>query len=741
MLKKTFLLGLLFIFTVASSWAQYTLNGFVVDKNNNPLSDITVHVEKTPIAVYTDVNGFFEIKDIPEGEHTLRIGGVNYEVIYHTFSGSQNGLHFVLKNTLVNLEQVVITGTGTYHRLKNSPVAVEVFTKREIERSGMTDFNSFLSFGNASFNTSSSAIGSSITFNGLRNRHVLILVDGQRLYGDMMGDTDLSRIDMSTVKQVEILKGAASSLYGSDAMGGVINIITERAKAPLTASFFSQYGAYGQLTYRGNIGWNVGKLTSQTSFTRTESDGWQLSDQERIIRKDKKGNITKDVLVPTHKLASGKFSISSLNQQFRFNATKKLLLTAKLNLYRKDNPRPYANYDYDFLYSGSTYGVGARYIFKRGAYVTADFYNDNYDYSRRYNKEVADKKTKKVVHKYGEEILAKRQHYYNGNVKGVFSLGKYNKLTTGLDYTREKLINDESLPEPKDMNTVSMYAQDELNLNDLFQMVGGLRLVHHETFGYKLLPKLSFMYKPLEVLNLRASYAEGFRSPNLMELYYEKETSKGISSGNEDLDPETSRYYSLNAEYVTKTTTISATVYQNDIKNLIDRTLVPLTEKDKELGINQRLQYVNTETARIRGVEFSLNSYLGAGFSLGGSYAFTDAKNLQTDMPLPKSYRHGVTANINWTKDWTNRKLNLNLVGTYQSEREEVSDHGNAPAYQLWNFVTRYTIYSSKGRLSIEPGVTVDNLFDYKDSRPFGAHYNTLSPGRTVNVSVLVCFK
>lgn len=737
MKQKKLLSTLLLLCFTGVLMAQINLRGQVVDKNENPLSNITVHLEKTPYVSYTDAKGVFELKNIPNGNYTMRVGGVTFEVVRRLVSASDQNMHFVLKDAVVNLDQVVITGTGTHHRLKDSPVPVEVFTKRELERSGLTDFNQFLSFSNASINTSSSAIGSSITLNGLRNRHILILVDGQRLYGDMMGDTDLSRIDLSTVKQIEILKGAASSLYGSDAMGGVINIITERPKSPLSAKYFTQYSKYGQLTYRGDVNWRVGKLTSQTSFNRSESEGWQLNEYERILDLDKKV----DSLRPTTKLASGKFRTSVFNQQFRFDATDKLSLTAKLNLYKKENPRPYADYDYDFMYTGSTYGLGARYIIKRGAYLTMDVYNDNYDYSRRYNKNIADKKTKKVTHQFNETVLAKRQNYYNANMKGVFTLGEYNKLTSGIDYVREKLTNEESMPEPKQISTTAVYLQDELNINNRFQAVAGLRFVHHESFKNKLLPKFSFMFKPAESINLRASYAAGFRAPDLMELYYEKETSRSISSGNINLKPEYSHYFSLNAEYVTNFITLSGTIYQNNIKNLIDRKQVPLTDKDKELGIPQRLMYDNVSNARIRGAEVSLNSYLGCGLSLGASYAFTDAKSLDTNLPLSKSYRHGATANVNWVKEWSRSRLNLNLVGTYQSERYENSKFGNAPAFQLWNFVSRYAIYAKQGALTVEPGLAVDNIFNYRDTRPFGAYYNTLSPGRTLVASLLVTFK
>ena len=126
------------------------------------------------------------------------------------------------------MEEVVVTGTGTQHRLKDVPVQTEVITRRELEQYGGRSIEDILSGLTASFAFSEDDMGSQMQMNGLGNAYILILIDGKRLHGDNGGQNDLGLIDPARIERIEIVKGAASALYGSDAIAGVINIITRK---------------------------------------------------------------------------------------------------------------------------------------------------------------------------------------------------------------------------------------------------------------------------------------------------------------------------------------------------------------------------------------------------------------------------------------------------------------------------------------------------------------------------------
>ena len=126
----------------------------------------------------------------------------------------------------VNLEEVVVTGTGTEHTLKDAPVQTEVISAKTLRNFAGKSIEEILGMLTASFDFNEGDMGSKIQMNGLGNSYILILIDGKRIHGDNGGENDLSLIDPQNIEKIEVVKGAASALYGSDAIAGVINIIT-----------------------------------------------------------------------------------------------------------------------------------------------------------------------------------------------------------------------------------------------------------------------------------------------------------------------------------------------------------------------------------------------------------------------------------------------------------------------------------------------------------------------------------
>lgn len=734
MKRKSLLTTLLGVCVVMNSLAQITLSGKVVNaKNGDPIEGVNVRLEQTTIGCATNSKGEFSLKDVGEGEYQLRASCLNYTPVIRKVNGSKSGMLIEMESTGINLNQVVITGTGTHHRLQDSPVAVEVINGSDLKKAGVTNFKDALTMLNPSFSFSTTAMANYMTVSGLGNKHILVLMNGQKLAGDVSGNIDLSRINLSNVKRIEILKGAASSLYGSEAMGGVINIITDQPKNLINITSETRYAEENQFDQTVNLDINTGKFGSFTSYNRRQADGWQLNKQ--TVTYDSKGN---EKLTDTDKQASDKFYSNVINQHFTYTATKALSFYARGSFYNKENDRPVTEYDYNLAYQDYSLGLGGKYLLGNANYLSLDLYNDNFEGTKEYIKDVTDKKGN-VTTANGTSALNKRQHYYNANLKGVFKAGDFNKITIGTEYVNDKLKNPEALSGDKQVYTLALYSQDEIKLWQKLQAVVGLRYVYHETFKSKLTPKVSLMYSP-GALNFRATYSSGFRAPSLEELYYNKEKNGTLSAGNINLKPEKSNYFSLNGEFINRLFSLSATAYVNKLNNLITSKQVDLTEADVANGISKRTEYQNVDKAQVKGVDVSINSYLGYGLSLSGSYSFADAKDTNTKTRLPRSVKHSGSINTNWNKTWDSYTLNINLAGRLQSERYETGSYGNAPDYQLWNLSTRHTFNNLKNFI-LEPGIGVENIFNYRDDRPYNSNYATLSPGRTFYVSLLLKFR
>lgn len=726
-MRKKLLLTALGCCIVNFAFAQMTLKGKVLDEEGQPVLCATVRLERTTIGAVTNDQGEFMFKDVPNGEYVMRTSRMDFETQKQSVNQSDNNMVIQLKKSFLNLNEVVVTGTGTYHRLKDTPVPVEVITAKEISNTGTLNFEDAL----AALSTSIATKGAyNIVMNGLRNKQILILVDGKRLAGDVGGDNDLERIDMSNIKRVEVVKGGASSLYGSEAMGGVINIITNTPQSSVDVVSATRVSKYGQFNQNTNLGFKVGKLSSQTTYQRRQTEGWQLSPYEiKSLSKP-----TRDTLVETGKQAMAAYKSNTVSQKFMYSPTKRSSIYTKGVYFDKKTDRPYADYAYNMFYKDYNFALGGDYHFRKHInYITFDSYFDNYEYYKDYLK-----KSGKFVA--GDRDLTKRQRLFNTTIKGVFSIGDNHKLNTGLDFMNEYLKNPESLPDSinsKSAYTMAFYAQDEMKITDRLSVVAGFRVLHHETFKNKFNPKVSAMYA-LDHFNFRASYAAGFRAPNLQELYYDKISGTTVSQGNINIKPERSNFFSLNTEYISDLFTFSVTGYINNIKDIIDREVQPLTPEDEAGGIKTRYMYNNVSKARTQGVDVSMNAFLGEGFSIGLNYSYLDARNLIANKPLFGSSRHTGILNGNWMKDWKDYRLNINLNSRLQSE-VFYSDM-NARPFQLWNLAIKDS-YSGRKGIIIEHGLGVENIFNFRDEKPFGSKYATTSPGRTVFASLTLKFK
>lgn len=723
-MRKKLLLTALGCCVVSVALAQMTLQGKVVDEDGQPVLCATVRLEKTTIGAVTNDKGEFVFKDVPNGEYVMRTSRMDFETQKQNVNQTDRNLLIRLKKSYLNLNEVVVTGTGTYHRLKDTPVPVEVITAKEIANTGALNFEDALSALSTSITTKGAY---NIVMNGLRNKQILILVDGKRLAGDVGGDNDLERIDMSNIKRIEVVKGGASSLYGSEAMGGVINIITNTPQAAMDIVSATRISKYGQFNQNVNVGFKVGKVMSQTTYQRRQTEGWQLSPYEiKTLTKP-----TRDTLIETGKQAMAAYHSNTVSQKFVYNPTKKSSVYTKGVYFDKKTDRPYADYAYDMFYKDYNFALGGDYHFRKHInYITFDSYFDNYEYYKDYLK-------KSGKFEAGDRDLTKRQRLFNTTVKGVFSVGENHKLNTGLDFMNEYMKNPESLAESKSAYTMAFYAQDEIKVIERLSVVAGFRLLHHETFKNKFTPKISAMYT-LDHFSFRASYAAGFRAPNLQELYYDKISGSMVSQGNINLKPERSNYFSLNTEYISDHFTFSITGYINNIKDIIDRQVQPLTPEDEAGGIKTRYMYNNVSKARTQGVDVAINTFLGDGFSIGANYSYLDARNRVDNKPLFGSSRHTGILNANWMKEWKNYRLNVNLNSRLQSETYYTDM--NARPFQLWNLATSHLFTGSKN-LIFEPGLGVDNIFNFRDEKPFGSKYATISSGRTVYASLTLKFK
>lgn len=647
------------------------------------------------------------------------------------------------------LEEVVVTGTGTDHYLKEAPVQTEVITKRALEQYQARTIEELLNGLSPSISFMDGSMGNHIQLNGLSNDYILIMIDGKRMNGDVGGQNDLNMLNPANIERIEIVKGAASSLYGSDAIAGVINIITKKnlSKQELTST--SRVGEYGDVRESISLGWTFGKVKSVTALDFHHTDGWRNTDLQWNQQQLKPGSTQKTVNRSTN---------YTLSEKLEWEVNKRLTLSASANYYERWVARPHGQWSYlanDFYYRNYGFATNGKYKLKGRNYLTADLSYDRYGYFYDYKlQEVTDYflNGDRITYYPGQRIKQSVQQQLLGQAKGVFYLGDTHILNTGVEYLYQHLESPHHIEGDKaSIYTLALYAQDEWTLQERWVMTVGARGTLHKETGFNVSPKVSLLYKWKD-LNLRASYALGYKAPTVKELYYNYTASLGGGAltayhGNTDLKAQTSQYASLSWEYAGKKLQASVTGYLNLIRNMIELVEITPSAEEKLDEIEKSKVYRNLTKARIWGIDCILKYQPSPAISLNAGYSFTDPKaqypnqgiHYMEYIPINATSQHAATLTASWQHSWKRYRLGVSANGRYQSTKHYIVDN-NADAFQTWRLNTAHTLLGLK-TWTLTFNVGVDNLFNYIDRTPFGRNRATSTPGRNYYASLLIKYK
>lgn len=653
------------------------------------------------------------------------------------------------ENLSLMLEEVVVTGTGTEHYLKDAPVQTEVITRRALEQFQARSMEELLAGLSPSLTFHDGSMGSHIQLNGLNNDYILILIDGKRMNGDVGGQNDLNLLNPANIERIEIVKGAASSLYGSDAIAGVINIITKKHHDKTEFTSTSRVGAYGDVRESASLGLTIGKVKSMTGMNFHHTDGWRNTDLQWNQQQLKPGSTMKTVNRSTN---------YTLTESLDWNVNDRLSLTASGSCYERWVVRPHGPWIYlpnDFYYRNYGFAAGGKYRLGGRNYLTADLSYDRYGYFYDYKlQEVTDyfKDGDRITYFPGQRIKQSVQRQILGQVKGVFYIGDRHLLNTGFEYLYNHLESPHHIDGDRaSVYTLAAYAQEEWTAADDVVLTAGARGTVHKETGFNLSPKIAVLYNKGD-FRLRASYALGYKSPTVKELYYNYTATLGGGSltayhGNKDLKAQTSQYASVGAEYAGRKFQASVTAYANFLRNMIELVEINMTAEEKLDEIEKSKMYLNLTQARIWGVDFTFNYQPVQTLTVSGGYSFSDPRAQYPDqgadymkyIPIDATSQHNATLNASWHHTWSRYRLGLAVYGRYQSVRRYVEDN-DADAFQTWRINTAHTLLVMK-KWTLTLNVGVDNLFNYVDRTPFGRNRATTTPGRTVYASALVKFK
>lgn len=563
------------------------------------------------------------------------------------------------KPAAYQLDDLVITGTKTPHTIKDVPVETVVINQEDMEKSNAQNLGDVLkTIPGIESSAHDDVFGTYTWLASMRGLNFndgygLILIDGQRVMGcgqsGGMGEygAGLNQIPVEMIERVEVVKGPSSALYGSDAVSGVINIITKKIPKKATATAGVAYGIYsvkeknknGKITKPSDDGENRALRKAYASFGDKVNDrigyliGYNYESAE---------DIGQDPILSQRHHITGKVDA-------KFTDSTDLFVKYELTDYEKEDNRQEDSYR---LASGLEYRPNDNHFFSLKGYTYLwDFVHGTPGYAHGY--------------KYGDIGFDQGEFQYTWFSDAMHTLTMGGEMQNqGIDFFIEN-SDGSKVTVNEEVTTSSLFLQDELTPIKDFTLVGGLRYDDHSTFGSEINPKLSFMYKLAANTTMRGSAGRAFKSPTIRQLYYDVPYKHGTfyCRSNPDLKPEIALGYSLSVEQYLRNDDIMLNIgyFRNDIEDMVIRE----DTSEVYMGLPVRI-YKNVYQATTQGLELLTRANLTDNFSTSVSYTFTDSENKETGMALTYTPEHNliITPAYNFAGIGLRVSGSLSYIGT-----------------------------------------------------------------------------
>lgn len=606
--------------------------------------------------------------------------------------------------------EYVVTATRTPLEKKEVPVSVEVIHKEELENSGAitlrealkTATNFVVQEGNVAGH------GDEFTLRGGSSDSVLFLINGRRVAGENYftngsgNSRILDRINVNNIERIEIVRGQAGALYGSDAQAGVINIITRKSEKPGFSVGFSTGSRQMSNYYHFDTG-RQGKVsaTFDMNFSKLRNfDG---------------------------KAGSGAMAYGP-QQSFTLDTDYEMDENNKLNLYLDYNKQNLSYLQTISATSDSGDYINSFNTERKTAALTYTGKNDNSDYmvgltysrfdtdGRNTYKDysgnsMATLMTQGIVSAAATEYTDRTYEMWMLEARDSIQTSDNNKLTFGAEYRYNEgsaYVEDGTTDDTKQW---AVYVQDEWRISDKLLVIPSVRYNHHDSFGSRTSPNIGVTYFLADNSRFKANYGSAYRAPSIEELYGSfNHMGMFTMYGNPDLKPEKTKGFEISYEHeFDQDTSTRLTYFRNEKEDAISYVGVNSYTNIVwgMMGVTD-YQFVNVDSTTNQGIEFEFKRNLGNGLTFVGSYAWLDAKNDETDTQLTYTAKNTYTAKLMWTDPvksewsfvaWNRWYTNYNASGDNESEDFVSGNTFHFTVTKRWT--DKYRAYFG-----------IDNLFD-----------------------------
>ena len=635
-------------------------------------------------------------------------------------------------------EVTVTTATRTERVLSSLPLPMTVITSEAIIKSGVTRLNEILNEQTGIILIPDESGFEGVQMQGLDAAYTMIMIDGLPLVGRSSGVLDLSRVSVGNIERIEIVKGASSALYGSEAMGGVINVITKRPKKDMFSGNLSyRYATFNTNDANANLLWKKKKFAANLFANFYSTDGYDLDKSTWLQNVEKYHNTTIQPkiyydfsenlkLIVSNRFFNQKIDNKALIDSEKYTGdAKENEWNSQIKLEHKWNSKLYWEYE---LYATN---------YKNGSFLNDP---DNVLYDKTY---------------YNQWLV-------RPEIRTTWSI-KNDKLTAGAGFNYETLDRT-YFANNVEFNSQYFYLQYDYNPTEKLNILAGFRYDNHSEYASQLSPKLAINYKFNTSFSLKGSVGYGYKAPDFRQLFFdftnpsvgytvlgynvaedrlnELDSQGQIASRvsginfDEPLKPESSINFNFGGFYKKNRLKIELNAFYNSISDLIDTGVVATKQNGQNV-----FSYFNYTNVFTYGLEYNSTYNFTKDFSVSLGYQYLTAKDksvldnfeehqyirnseLQT-IQISKSDYFGLynrskhTANLKLAYTIPSIKADINLRVLYRSKYGMFDTNGNGILDTYDNFISDYFITNLSAskyitdKLMLQAGA--NNLFDYTD--------------------------
>ena len=603
------------------------------------------------------------------------------------------------ETTHIKTDEVVVTASRTKQEVRESPSSVEVITREDIDKMGAENLAQALQLALGIDTQENAMVGNRSSIRGMNTNQTLILIDGRRVRTENTSETmnfyELKRINMDDVERIEIVRGAASSLYGSEALGGVINVIKKhpgKMQTAVTLDWTSRQSDEGIRFDSGKLGkWALSGSFKHMGVREQGTDaGSNMYGKKNFFNLDGRMEMTKD---------------KWLDVFFDY-------LTE--DLYMKDSLTQGTDYDHKRFSTGIKYSGRD----KRGDYEMQVYYTyfDKHQRTReranhslnsfddlKFNSLIFDGRRSIQVAKdhlltFGGEY--RKEDYESTRIKGT--------NTRTLEGVTNQLGNSS-------MDYTAFYLQDEWLASPRWLIIPSLRWDYNSEFGNELTGKLGTTYKITKDVRFKANIGTAYRAPTASELYFSWHHTPNARmdvqiNGNPNLKPEKALNFDLGFEMEKDKTFGKITYFHNKVDDLINIDTVMSRLPGFPPRVLATGTYRNIDSATMQGVELEVRQALGGGFSVRGLYTYLDARDGKTGERLAGRPYHKASLQLSY--DDAKHGWNATLWNDWTAGYRYGETVGRRTVYKDASLSILNFVVSKKINDHFSAYLGVDNIFD-----------------------------